>query len=67
MCRQLGILIYHPDLQPGNEEKKQFNVQSEEGSDCKAPMVRVQLIQDVCFLPIECTIASTELVDKDVP
>ena len=30
-------------------------------------MVRVQLIQDVCLLPNECTIATAELVGKDVP
>ena len=67
ICRQLGILIYHPDVPPGNGDKKRPNVEPEEGSDCKVPMVRVQLIQDVRLLPNECTIANAELVGEDVP
>ena len=67
ICRQLGILTYHPDVQPGNGDKKQPNVEPEEGSDCKVPMVRVQLIQNVHLLPNECTIATAELVGEDLP
>ena len=67
VCRQLGILTYHPDVQLGNGDKKQPNVKSDEESNCKVPMVRVQLIQDVRLLPNECAIATAELVGKDVP
>ena len=67
ICRQLGILTYHPDVQPGNGDKKQPNVEPEKGSDCKVPMVRVRLIQDVRLLPNECTIATAELVGEDFP
>ena len=35
-------------------------------SECKVPMVRVQLIQDLRLLPNECTIAAAELVGESV-
>ena len=35
ICRQLGILTYHPDVQPGNGDKKQPNVEPEEGVTAK--------------------------------
>ena len=66
VCRQLGILIYHPDVQPGNGDEKQLKAKSEEVSECKVPMVRVQLIQDVRLLPNKCTIATAELVGEDI-
>ena len=43
------------------------NVEPEEGSDCKVPMMSVQLIQDARLLPSECTIATAELVGEDFP
>ena len=66
VCCQLGILIYHPDVQPGNGDKKQLKSKSDEVRECKVPMVRVQLIQDVRLLPNECTMVETKLVDEDV-
>ena len=52
VCHQLGILIYHPDVQPGNGDKKQLKAKAQEVSECKVPMVRVQLIQDVWYRSI---------------
>ena len=49
VCRQLGILIYHPDVQPGSGDKKQLKAKAQKVSECKVPMVRVQLIQDVWY------------------
>ena len=63
---QLGILTYHPDVQPGNGDEKQLKLKSGGMSECKVPMVRVQLIQDLRLLPNECTIAATELVGESV-
>lgn len=66
VCRQLGILTYHPDVQPGSRDKRQFKTKSNEVGECKVPVVRVQLIKDVRLLPNECTIAEAELVGGDV-
>ena len=30
VCRQLGILTYHPDVQPGNGDEKQLKLKSGE-------------------------------------
>jgi len=46
VCRQLGVIRYHPDVKPGNEMEKSNQV-----SDCKVPMVRVKLVQDIRLLP----------------
>ena len=61
VCRQLGILTYHPDVQrwrggrrPGAPEKQ-----------AKIPMVRVRLVQSVCVLPLQSTVVNVQLDGPD--
>jgi len=46
VCRQLGIIRYHPDVKPGNTTEKSITV-----GNCKVPMVRVKLVRDIRLLP----------------
>jgi len=46
VCRQLGIIRYHPDVKPGNATDKLSAV-----GNCKVPMVRVKLVRDIRLLP----------------
>ena len=66
VCHQLGTLTYYPDVQPGNGDKKRLKSKSDEASECKVPVVRVQLIQDVLLLPNEYTVVEAKLVGEDV-
>ena len=61
VCRQVGILTYHPDVQrwiggrrPGTPEKQ-----------AKIPMVRVRLVQSVCVLPLQSTVVNVQLDGPD--
>ena len=58
--------MYHLDVWPDNGDKEQLESKSSEISECKVPMVRVQLIKGVRILPNECTIAEAELVGGDI-
>ena len=49
VCRQLGVISYHPDVKPGNVVVK---TESRGASDCKVPMVQVCLVSDVHCFPI---------------
>ena len=47
VCRQLGIITYHPDVVILEKDKKK----SGEAKEAVVPMVRVQLLQSVRILP----------------
>ena len=47
VCRQLGIITYHPDVVILEKDKKK----SGEVEEVVVPMVRVQLLQSVRILP----------------
>ena len=66
VCRQLGILTYHPDVQPGNGDNRELGLRPNYVSECKVPMVRVQLIRDVHLLPNECVVTEARLVSEEV-
>ena len=52
VCRQLGIVQYHEQVSPGDDQKPEVSV----------PMVRVHLVQTVKLRPNESLMAEVELV-----
>ena len=61
VCRQLGIIRYHPDVKPGNTTEKSSTV-----GDCKVPMVRVKLGRDIRLLPNQHVMAEVTLQREEV-
>ena len=59
VCRQLGIIIYHPDVHPSRVKKvddsKNDNQGDEERDGTVIPLVRVHLIERVRLLPQQCS------------
>ena len=51
VCRQLGILTYHPDVLHQGHNAVKPTVASSESSDAVVPMVRVRLLQAVKLPP----------------
>ena len=49
ICRQLGILIYHPEVQPFKvrraEKTNDVRENTEQQAVCQVPMVRVRLVR----------------------
>ena len=54
VCRQLGILTYHPDVLHRGRNAVKPTVASSESSDAVVPMVRVRLLQAVKLPPQHC-------------
>ena len=61
VCRQLGIIKYNPDVKPGNATDKLSAV-----GDCKIPMVRVKLVQDIRLLANQHVMAEITLQKEEV-
>jgi len=61
ICHQLGIIRYYPDVKPGNATEKTSAV-----GDCKVPMVRVKLVQDIRLLPNQHFMAEVTLQREEV-
>lgn len=64
VCRQLGTISYHPEVQAwGGGRKQSPNAQKEGAKDkeAKVPTVRVKLLQSVQFLPYQAVVAQVQL------
>ena len=57
VCRQLGILTYHPEVQRwrGGRRPRVYDKQA------KIPMVRVRSVKLVCVLPLRSTVVNVQL------
>ena len=65
VCRQLGIICYHPDVKPRGKKRKEPSI-PETGSkkqedSATIPSVRVDLIQSVRILPRESVSVSVQV------
>ena len=58
VCRQLGVIRYHPEVKLGNVTVK---AESNAVGDCKIPMVRVKLVRDISLLPNQHVMAEVTL------
>ncbi|XP_065917442.1 uncharacterized protein [Dysidea avara] len=58
MCRKLGIISYHPNVQDGGSTKQDQSITE---NSCTVPTVRVRLIHDIHLLPDECVTAQVKL------
>ena len=76
VCHQLGILTYHPEVQPlrirrgekTSDKSKEMKETTEQQCDCQVPMVGVRLVQGLWLLPnqsipVEMELCSQELKD----
>ena len=63
VCRQLGIISYHSDVEPGHGGKGAAEALVE-GSECSVPMVRVQLVRGVRLAPNQSVAAEVRLVSE---
>ena len=60
VCRQLGLVMYHPDVQVwrGGKDKKPL---TESKDVAIVPMVRAKLVNSVRVLPQQCSLVSVKL------
>ena len=64
VCRQLGVITYHTEVQPKERVKadKPTRVsKTTKEDDCVVPTVRVRLVKDVRILPNECLTTQVKL------
>jgi len=64
VCRQLGIISYHPEVQAWRGGRKQSPSAQKEGAkdkEAKVPTVRVKLLQCVQLLPYQAVVAQVQL------
>ena len=61
VCRQLGILKYHPDVKPREEVPGSEDSKSVSATEAAVPMVRVQLVESTKVLPQQSTAVSVKL------
>ena len=64
VCRQLGVITYHTEVQPIERVKadKPTRVsKTAKEDDCVIPTVRVHLVKDVRILPNECLTTQVKL------
>ena len=56
VCRQLGLVMYHPDVQVwrGNKNKEPMDIAT-------VPLVRAKLVNSIRILPQQCSLVSVEL------
>ena len=63
VCRQLGIVKYHQQVQPGNFEDKDAHEKPEtRDCACQVPTVRVRLVQNVRIPPKHMVVAKVQLL-----
>ncbi|MCG8624500.1 MAG: hypothetical protein MJE68_21215 [Proteobacteria bacterium] len=72
VCRQMGIISYHPEVQPrkssisdlpGPVGEVQKNEQTESAPKCLVPTVRIQLVQSVKLPPKQTVMVDVKLSD----
>ena len=64
VCRQLGIISYHPDVQAWRGGRKQPPAEQKDAAkdkEAKVPTVRVKLLQSVQLLPHQAVVAQVQL------
>ena len=63
VCRQLGIISYHPEVHPLREAKNQTNTESS-ATESKVPLVKVSLVRTVNLLPHQSIIAQVQCSER---
>ena len=63
VCRQLGIITYHPDVEPRKATKLPEGGQSSPKDSARVPTVRVKLVQSKCLPPNHSVVAEACLTD----
>ena len=67
VCRQLGIITYHPEVHPGEGPKEEPPPSGNaEVTECRVPTVRVRLVESLRLLPNETFLATVQLVDGEL-
>ena len=58
VCRQLGIVTYHPSVQEHKKPEATTLPQKDKGSqEAKVPAIRVKLLNSACLSPNHCTLS----------
>ena len=63
VCRQLGIIRYHPSVKPHKAIELGENVEVGTKDVACVPTVRVKLVQSICLLPNHNVLAEVHLTD----
>ena len=69
VCRQMGIISYHPEVKPHKSSRVDFpepepKPQNEENlPKCQVPTVRIQLVQSIKLPPNQTVMAEVKLSD----
>ena len=64
VCRQLGIVTYHPEVKPFKAVKSDSTAGKPEvwqNERCTVPMVRIVITEDVPLLPNQCVMTQVQL------
>lgn len=64
VCRQLGIISYHPEVQTwrgGRKRPPSEQMERAKSNEAKVPTVRVRLLQSVRLLPHQAVVAQVQL------
>ena len=73
VCRQMGIISYHPEVQPRKSirndspepvRKPESKEQSEKSPKCQVPTVRIQLVQSIKLPPNQTVMADVKLSEN---
>ena len=67
VCRQLGIISYHPEVQTwrgGRKRPPSEQTEKANSNEAKIPTVRVRLLQSVRLLPHQAVVAQVQLDNK---
>ena len=65
VCRQLGIVSYHPEVHPAKAGRKVPNAEPEAGKvECHVPTVRVQLVQSLRLPPNQSAMVDVRLMGE---
>ena len=63
VCRQLGVISYHPEVHPAKANKKTSSAEPEaEKAECQVPTVRVQLVQSLRLPPNQSAMVDVRLI-----
>ena len=64
VCRQLGIISYHPEVFPVGKKALNSELEFEGADKCQVPTVRVQLVQSLRLLPNQSVMAEGRLIGE---
>ena len=61
VCRQLGIINYHPEVKPFRTVKTSSTAETQNDDRCTVPKVRIITNEDVRLLPNQCVMTQVRL------